>query len=100
MKKFLSNYATADIKEMRAERIKLEKYNEEIQLLKSKLEEHFKFEIPTYIILDIIEHEDYQHFCLMINLAVVNNRLSRKQGQILANGIKEMYKVQNVYDKF
>lgn len=100
MKKFLSNYATVDIEEMKAKRIKLEKYNEEIQLLKLKLEKHFEFEISTYIILDIIEHEDYLHFCLMINLAVVNNRLSKKQGQILANEIKEMYKRQSIYDNF
>lgn len=100
MEKFLSNYASTDIEEIKAKRIELEKYNKEIQLLKSKLEQHFNFEIPTYIVLDIIEHEDYEHFCLMINLAVVNNRLSEVQGQILANEIKEMYNIQSVYDKF
>lgn len=81
------------------EKIK-ENQKKEVQLLKSKLEQHFEFEIPTYIILDIVEHEDYEHFCLMINLAVVNNRLSEEQGQLLANEIKEMYNIQSVYDKF
>lgn len=100
MEKNLSNYAIKDIEKLETKRIELERYNKEVQLLKSKLEQHFEFEIPTYIILDIVEHEDYEHFCLMINLAVVNNRLSEEQGQLLANEIKEMYNIQSVYDKF
>ena len=100
MEKNLSNYAIKDIEELETKRIELERYNKEVQLLKSKLEQHFEFEIPTYIILDIVEHEDYEHFCLMINLAVVNNRLSEEQGQILANEVKQMYNIQSVYDKF
>ena len=100
MEKNLSNYAIKDIEELETKRIELERYNKEVQLLKSKLEQHFEFEIPTYIILDIVEHEDYEHFCLMINLAFVNNRLSEEQGQLLANEIKEMYNIQSVYDKF
>ena len=100
MEKNLSNYAIKDIEKLETKRIELERYNKEVQLLKSKLEQHFEFEIPTYIILDIVEHEDYEHFCLMINLAVVNNRLSEEQGQILANEVKQMYNIQSVYDKF
>lgn len=97
MEKFLSNYEPTTIEE---KRLDLEKYIEEIQLLKSKLEHHFRLALLTYTILDIVEHENYQHFNLMINLAVVNSKLSKEQWQIIKNEIKKMYNIQSIYDKF
>lgn len=94
MQTVLSNYSIFEQK-----KIQLEKKAKDIELLKQKLEEHFKFKIPRYVIMDIAENEDYRHFCLMINLAVINERLTEKNGKILANGIKEMLKIENEYSK-
>lgn len=99
MQTVLSNYATLDKEEIELKRVQLEKQTKEIELLKQKLEEHFKFEIPKYIIIDIIENEDYQHFCLMINLAVINERLTKENGKILTEGIKDMCNIKNQYSK-
>ena len=99
MQTVLSNYATLDKEEIELKRLQLEKQTKEMELLKQKLQEHFKFEIPQYIITDILEYEDYHHFCLMINLAVINERLTKENGKILADGIKEMFKIKNQYSK-
>ncbi len=71
----------------------------DLELLKQKLEEHFKFEIPKYLFMDMIDNEDYQHFCLMVNVAVVNDRLSKEDGTILKNEIKEIAGINSEYDK-
>ena len=70
-----------------------------LELLKQNLEEHFKFEIPKYIVMDMIDNEDYQHFCLMVNVAVINNRLSKEDGTVLKNEIKEIAGINSEYDK-
>lgn len=87
--------------ELKVERtLELKKQNEEIKLLKQKLEQHFKFEIIDYIVADIVEHEDYNHFCLMVNLATVNERISEENATRLKAEIKEMYHIKNDYQKF
>ena len=78
----------------------LKQRNNELKILKEKLENHFKFEIPSYIVDDIIEKENYNHFCLMVNMSVVNNELSNEKGEILKVGIKDLYNIKNMYDKF
>ena len=78
----------------------LERKKNDFIALKEKLENYFSFNIPEYIVDDILENEDYNHFCLMINLAVVNNRISNKNGEILKIGIKELYNIKGKYDKF
>ena len=94
MQTVLSNYSTLEQK-----KIQLEKKAKEIELLKQKLEKHFRFKIPRYVIMDIVENEDYKHFCLMINLAVINERLTKENVKIFKDGIKEMLQIQNEYSK-
>ena len=69
-------------------------------MLKEKLEEHFNFEITDYIIDDILDYETYRHTCLMINLAVISNRISIENGEILKAGLKIIFKIKNKYDRF
>ena len=69
-------------------------------MLKEKLEEHFNFEITDYIIDDILDYETYRHTCLMINLAVINNRISIDNGEILKAGLRIIFKIKNEYDRF
>ena len=78
----------------------LEQRNNELNILKEKLENYFKFEIPSYIVDDIIEKENYNHFCLMVNLSVKNNRLSNENGETLKVGIKNLYNIKNIWDRF
>lgn len=99
MGKILSNYSTIDTERIQLEKMKLDKQKKEIELLKETLEKHFKFEIPNYIILDIIENEYYHHFCLMVNLAVVNERLSEQNGETLKQEIKKLFEINSDYDR-
>lgn len=92
MKKISKNYATTSVVEVN-ETIK------EFENLKRKLENYFDFEIVDYIISDILEGENYNHVCLMISLAVVNNRISVENANILKNKLKEMLEINSVYDK-
>lgn len=69
------------------------------QDIKQKLKEHFNFEIEKYLILDIVENETYHHFCYLVNLAVVNDKLSVENGEILKEGIKEIFKITGDYDR-
>ncbi|MBS5863355.1 MAG: hypothetical protein KIC54_01535 [Clostridium sp.] len=76
-------------------------YNkEELNELKKKLESYFKFDIVDYIVSDILDCETYNHVCLMINLAIVNNRLSLKNGKILKNKLKKLFNIKDIFDKF
>lgn len=97
MKESLNNKTIIDIK-MRVEN--LEQKNIDFNILKDKLEKYFNFKITNYIIDDIIEKEKYNHFCLMVNMSVLNNGLSNENGEILKVGIKELYNIKNMYDKF
>lgn len=99
MEKNFQNYAVIDIKERKKSNLQLEKRIKEMKLLKEKLEKHFNFEIPDYIIDDILDYEKYHHICLIINLAVVSNRLSEENGKILKEGIKKLFNIDNDYDR-
>ena len=70
----LTKYTADEIEEVKGKIKKIEVRKKEYRLLKEKLEEHFNFEITDYIIDDILDYETYRHTCLMINLAVINNR--------------------------
>ena len=61
---------------------------------------HFNFEIADYIVSDILECETYNHVCLMINLAIANNRISLENGITLKSGLKKLFKINNMFDKF
>lgn len=81
------------------ERIKeIERRNKLSDEIKEKLEKYFDFDIISYIIDDIVESEDYHHFCLMVNLAVVNNRLTANNGEKLKLGIKRIFNIKNNYE--
>ena len=92
MKKISKNYASASVVEVN-ETLK------EFEILKRELENHFDFEIVDYIISDILEGENYNHVCLMINLAVLNNRISVENGNILKNKLKETFEINSIYDR-
>lgn len=96
----LTKYTADEIEEVKGKIKKIEVRKKEYRLLKEKLEEHFNFEITDYIIDDILDYETYYHTCLMINLAIINNRISIDNGEILKAGLKIIFKIKNEYDRF
>lgn len=100
MKKFFGNYTINDVQNVTEIIKEIEIWNREFEELKEKLEDYFKFEIADYIVNDILECETYNHVCLMINLAVVNNRISLENGTTLKNGLKKLFKINNQFHKF
>lgn len=99
MNKLFKDYTEDEIIEVKGKIKRLETRRKEFQELKEKLEEKFKFEIVGYIIDDILDYEDYHHFCLMVNMAVVCHRLTNEQGKKLKVGIKKIFKIVDVHDK-
>ena len=97
MEKYCRNYTDTDISDIVK---KIEIRNREFKDLKEKLETYFKFEITDYIISDILDCENYNHVCLMINLAVINNRMSLENSIILKSGLKKLFKINDMFDKF
>ena len=82
--------------------INIEELEEEARVekrVKEKLKKHFNFEIPDYIINDIAIEEDYHHFCLMVNVAVLNNRLSKEDGNALKEKTKSLFNINSSYEK-
>ena len=53
----------------------IKKHIEKIDKIKNDLQKHINFEIPEYIIHDIAENEEFNHICLIINVAIVNVNL-------------------------
>ena len=96
----LTKYTTDEVEEVKGKIKRIEVRKKEYRLLKEKLEEHFNFEITDYIIDDILDYETYRHTCLMINLAVINNRILIENGEILKSGLKIIFKIKNEYDRF
>ena len=96
----LTKYTADEIEEVKGKIKRIEVRKKEYRLLKEKLEEHFNFEITDYIIDDILDYETYRHTCLMINLAVINNRISIDNGEILKAGLRIIFKIKNEYDRF
>lgn len=100
MEDILTKYTADEIDEAKGKIKRIEVRKKEYRLLKEKLEEHFNFEITDYIIEDILDYETYRHTCLMINLAVINNRILIENGEILKAGLKIIFKIKNEYDRF
>ena len=100
MEDILTKYTADEVEEAKGKIKKIEVRKKEYRLLKEKLEEHFNFEITDYIIDDILDYETYRHTCLMINLAVINNRISIDNGEILKAGLRTIFKIKNEYDRF
>lgn len=89
MEKSCRNYTDIDISKIVK---KIEIRNREFKDLKEKLQTYFKFEISDYIISDILDCENYDHVCLMINLAIINNRISLENSMTLKNELKTYLK--------
>ncbi len=100
MEDILTKYTADEVEEAKGKIKRIEVRKKEYRLLKEKLEEHFNFEITDYIIDDILDYETYYHTCLMINLAIINNRISIDNGEILKAGLKIIFKIKNEYDRF
>ncbi len=100
MEDILTKYTADEIEEAKGKIKRIEVRKKEYRLIKEKLEEHFNFEITDYIIDDILDYETYRHTCLMINLAVINNRISIDNGEILKAGLKIIFKIKEDYDRF
>lgn len=96
----LTKYTADEVEEAKGKIKRIEVRKKEYRLLKEKLEEHFNFKITDYIIDDILDYETYRHTCLMINLAVINNRISIDNGEILKAGLRTIFKIKNEYDRF
>jgi len=96
--KIIMNKMVEDYTITNEETIQLENELQNINQIQVQLEQHFDFEIPKYIAVDIADNETYQHVCLMINLATVNDRLSEENAATLKKGIKELFNVKNKYD--
>lgn len=99
MENFFEGYSLDEVESAKGKIKLLEIRKKEFRILKGKLEEHLGFKIVGYIIDDILDYETYHHICLMINLAVVNCRLSAGQGEKLRKEIKELFEVNNEYDR-
>ena len=95
--KFQKYTETEEIRKLDKEQI--ERKLKEIHIIKDKLEEHFGFEIESYIIDDILCNENYHHFKSIVKLAVDNNRLTEQEGEILKQGIKEMFEIEGDFDR-
>lgn len=100
MEDILTKYTADEVEEAKGKIKRIEVRKKEYRLLKEKLEEHFNFEITDYIIDDILDYETYRHTCLMINLAVINNRISINDGKILKAGLRIIFEIKNDYDRF
>lgn len=100
MEKFFEDYTADEVIDAVGKIKRLEVRRKEFKILKEKLEKHFNFEITEYIIEDILDYETYYHTCLMINLAVINNRLSAENGEKLKLELKNLFKINNIYDRF
>ena len=100
MEDILTKYTADEVDEAKGKIKRIEVRKKEYRLLKEKLEEHFNFEITDYIIDDILDYETYRHTCLMINLAVINNRISINDGEILKAGLRIIFEIKNDYDRF
>ena len=99
MEKFFENYTINDVskvvEEIKIMEIKIREFKE----LKERLENYFNFKIVDYIVSDILDCETYNHVCLMINLAVVSNRISSENSITLKNGLKKLFQINNIFDK-
>lgn len=100
MSKLFEEYSADEIDDAKGKIKRIEIRKKEFNLLKEKLEKHFNFEITEYIIDDILDYETYHHTCLMINLAVVNNRMTVVDGEILKAGLKILFNIQSSNDRF
>ena len=89
------------IEEKELEIIRLKNEIERRKILKEKIISMLNTEIsiPDYVIEDIIDGEDYGHICLMINVATINNRISKEENKKLKEIILSKFEIKNMYDR-
>ena len=59
--------------------------------LKEKIQIEYGFSIPDYIIDEIINNKDYDNLVSLLNLAVINKRLSKQQAKIIKDNEYKKY---------
>ena len=59
--------------------------------LKEKIQIEYGFLIPDYIIDEIINNKDYDNLVSLLNLAVINKRLSKQQAKIIKENEYKKY---------
>ena len=82
--KYLKNITEKQV-EIELKRNEIHRFNR----LKEKLEMECHFEIPNYIIDEIINGNNYENLCSLLWLAVENNRISKKNANILKEKCKK-----------
>ena len=96
----LQNYTEIEKRELyQLRKEQIVRKRTQLKLIKHKLKSYFDFDVVDYIIEDILENEEYHHFCLMVNLAVVNHRITEEQAETLKEGIKELFEIEKDTDK-
>lgn len=71
------------INKIEVENMLLKKEIKRFKNSKEKIESQFGFNIPNYIIDEIINNNNYNNLCSLVNLAVFQNRLTKEQGIII-----------------
>lgn len=77
-------------------------FEKEIEKMKQRIQlsSYFDFMIPDYVILDLVDNEDFKHFELMVNMASLNSRISKENAFVLKQKCKEIFNIKSRYDKF
>lgn len=88
------------VEKIEVEIIKLKEEIERRKNLKEKIMSKLNTEIqiPDYVMEDIIDGEDYNHICLMINIAAINNRISQEDAKKLKKLILNKFEIKNIYE--
>lgn len=88
------------VEKIEVEIIKLKEEIERRKNLKEKIMSKLNTEIqiPDYVVEDIIDGEDYNHICLMINTAAINNRISQDDAKKLKKLILNKFEIKNIYE--
>ena len=73
--------------------LKIKKIMDRAKELKLLISKYFNFDIPEYILEDIIEENTYKQICLTINVAMFNQRITEENANILKLKLKELFKI-------
>lgn len=74
---------TKKMSKVEVENMLLKKEIQRFKNLKKKIEYQYGFNIPNYIIDEIINNNNYDNLCSLVNLAVIQNRLTKEEGIII-----------------
>lgn len=92
-------FYSIDTEEMKIEINKIKSMINEQKSLKEKMDKELGFEVPDYVVGGIYEQAYYHNVCLLINVAVINHRISKENSKILKEMIKKKYNIKNMYDR-